>query len=147
MKLKNYATLFLTATFLSFYSCDDQNNIEGGGRVYATMAITPALEADGNYGNGEDNAKLWITGTQFVLSNLNNLALLQTDEIAVTKGQNVNMVTMLETSQSLSCRNVTIKLYHNNNIVKTETYNMGYNGNTYTFCSEGGSNQFNWIVP
>ncbi len=130
--------ILLVLTSMSFFSCDDQTSIEGGGRVYATMTISPAFNYPLEVGH-------ILCNSAFKGSSQNNSSFLQTDESSVTKGQNVNVSGQVYTPSG-GCKDITIKLYHNGNVVRTENYTMGGGGSNYS-CGDGVNVYINWIVP
>ncbi len=147
-------SVLLIVLSIFFNACDDEtvDTIAGGGRFQVAVTVTPPLNIDGNTSNGiEDNCFFFITTTTSVsyFFKQSSPSYLITDEQSVTKGQTIIIQNFaLQTLQSLSCRSVKIDFILNGNIVRTENYNMGYNGSTTTLCADGeGLSSLSYIIP
>jgi len=88
------------------------------------------------------SSKAWLGQSQS-----NSISELSTDEIAVTKGQNIGVVAALSNAYDLNCRTITLQGIQNGKIIKTYTLNIGYDGSLTKFCKDGNTTiQKNFII-
>ena len=136
---------------LLLYSCgkETQNTTQGGGKFVVTAKVSPPLQAGSNSGayNLFQIAVAGSSNTWLGQSQSNSISELSTDEIAVTKGQNIGVVAMLSNAYDLTCRTITLQGIQNGKIIKTYTLNIGYDGSLTKFCKDGNTTiQKNFII-
>jgi hypothetical protein len=72
-----------------------------------------------------------------------------TPEYAVTKGQNLTAILMVNNQVSLICKTVTIDAILNGSVIDTKVFEMGHKQypSPLEYCKDGFSKSVNYIIP
>ena len=150
MRFKTIAFALIVSSAVFILGCDDEDSstIGGGGRIYFEATVSPPMDsATFSFGSG--------ILTYFSVNNGGTFQLIggtyTTDEMSVTKGQNLPCIVGLSTPFSTAgsnapCSNVQIKTYLNGSVFDDRTYNMGGNSTTNP-CPDGTGQTYNLIIP
>jgi|TARA_B110000967_G_scaffold194677_1_gene223401 hypothetical protein len=134
--------ILLTSLFL-FNSCDNETpaTISGGGRIKFDISISPPLKT------GETLQCILPTGQ--ILGVTEGYSGETTPEYAVTKGQNLTAMLMVNNQVSLICKTVTIDAILNGSVIDTKVFEMGYKQypSPLEYCKDGFSKSVNYIIP
>ena len=134
--------MLLTSLFL-FNSCDNETpaTVSGGGRIKLDISILPPLKP------GETFQAL-TTGGQ-IQAVTEGYSGEITPEYAVTKGQNLTAMLMVNNLVSLICKTVTIDAVLNGSVIDTKVFEMGYKQypSPIEYCKDGLSKSVNYIIP
>ena len=134
--------ILLTSLFL-FNSCDNETpaTISGGGRIKFDISISPPLKT------GETLQCILPTGQ--ILGVTEGYSGETTPEYAVTKGQNLTAMLMVNNQVSLICKTVTIDAILNGSLIDTKVFEMGYKQypSPLEYCKDGFSKSVNYIIP
>ena len=134
--------ILLTSLFL-FNSCDNETpaTISGGGRIKFDISISPPLKT------GETLQCILPTGQ--ILGVTEGYSGETTPEYAVTKGQNLTAMLMVNNQVSLICKTVTIDAVLNGSVIDTKVFEMGYKQypSPLEYCKDGFSKSVNYIIP
>ena len=134
--------ILLTSLFL-FNSCDNETpaTISGGGRIKFDISISPPLKT------GETLQCILPTGQ--ILGVTEGYSGETTPEYAVTKGQNLTAMLMVNNQVSLICKTVTIDAILNGSVIDTKVFEMGYKQypSPIEYCKDGLSKSVNYIIP
>ena len=134
--------ILLTSLFL-FNSCDNETpaTISGGGRIKFDISISPPLKT------GETFQVILTTGQ--ILGVTEGYSGETTPEYAVTKGQNLTAMLMVNNQVSVICKTVTIDAILNGSVIDTKVFEMGYKQypSPLEYCKDGFSKSVNYIIP
>ena len=157
--MKKLFTIFTTTLLLTalVVSCgkETQSSTQGGGICKIRTTITPPLQS-GTTGPQQvlSNSFQAITGVGTITwsgaQQTSALALIESQEFSVTKGQNVSFnIFTFANFYDLVCRQVKVEFLINNSVKKTETIELGCTQITPTqlYCKDGASKTLNFIVP
>ena len=138
--MKSLSKVILLTSLFLFNSCDNETpaTISGGGRIKFDISISPPLKT------GEYFQCLLTTGQ--ILGVTEGYSGETTPEYAVTKGQNLTAMLLVNNQVSLICKTVTIDAILNGSVIDTKVFEMGYKTNT-SFCIDGYSKSVNYIIP
>jgi hypothetical protein len=144
--MKNLVFILSISALFLFNSCDNEtpSTVSGGGRIKFDISISPALKT---------NDMFQAQGGVFLL-NVNTAGYSggTTDEIAVTKGQNLPLtVSFINPSTPYGCHTLTIKAILNGTVFDTKVLEMGIKSVSPTtgteFCKDQTSKTLNYIIP
>lgn len=151
-------TITLCLTILIF-ACgkETQSSTQGGGNFKIRYTIIPALQNGLNSVQASNqfhslcNSSPSLTGLSLHWwgSNSNNpFSTIETNEFAVTKGQNVTIqaITLIN-SYDYQCRSVKIEAFINGKLFNTVTREMGYSSANGVKCLDFDQNSVNYIIP
>ena len=153
MKTKICKHLLLLTLVAGIFSCgkETQSSTQGGGTFKLRVTITPALQSGEDLQNFGTNQFMFAFGSSIYnwigITASAPLSGYETDEVSVTKGQNISCTLGLNSSYDLVCRTVQIDAVLNGKVIKTVSKNMGQNGNMLTYCKDGISSTVNFIIP
>ena len=138
--MKFFSKVILLTSLFLFNSCDNETpaTISGGGRIKFDISISPPLKT------GETLQCILPTGQ--ILGVTEGYSGETTPEYAVTKGQNLTAMLMVNNQVSLICKTVTIDAILNGSVIDTKVFELGYKTNT-SFCKDGISKSVNYIIP
>jgi hypothetical protein len=142
--------LVLLTLVSGIFSCgkETQSSTQGGGTLKFNVTITPALQSGMNQQTYQSNQFAFFSGVNmYSWSGDTNLGNYTSDELSVTKGQNIPCTIYLYSVYDLICRTVQIDAVLNGKVMKTVTKNMGHNGSLYTYCKDGIQSSVNFIIP
>lgn len=142
------------------FSCgkETQSSTQGGGLFKLRYTITPALQ-NGKNPTGDGNSFLSFCNSSPSLAGLtlswigftsnNPCSTLETNEFAVTKGQNVTIQSItIGNSYDDQCRTLKIEAFINGKVFNTVVKEMGYyRTNTLIKCKDVDQNSVNYIIP
>ena len=141
------------------FSCgkETQSSTQGGGNLKVKISVYPPLQI------GKDSTSLNTNFNQFGatvdyqtymwngLNDKSSFISWESQEFAVTKGQNFLVSTLVYNNYDFVCRSVKIEAYLNNVIFKVINLELGFDGNNNTKCKDqpniGSGNSINLIIP
>jgi hypothetical protein len=128
--MKKRFTIFTTTLLLTalIVSCgkETQSSTQGGGMFKVRVTITPPLNNGGAIGNSNTFAVLLPENYQWNgYLQSSSLSSWQSQEISVTKGQNVQTNLAINTYFDLKCRQVKFEGILNGNVIKTIDLELG----------------------
>ena len=141
--MKSLSKVILLTSLFLFNSCDNETpaTISGGGRIKFDISISPPLKT------GETLQCILPTGQiQAVTEGYSGET---TPEYAVTKGQNLTAMLMVNNQVSVICKTVTIDAILNGSVIDTKVFEMGYKQypSPLEYCKDGFSKSVNYIIP
>ena len=143
MRFKTIAFALIVSSAVFILGCDDEDSstIGGGGRIYFKVTFNPPLDSAYAYiFSGAVSAT--TPPTQRV-----TVTELTTDEMAVTKGQNLPVsINAQSLHPSNYCSTVQVKAFLNGSQFDVHTYNMGGVTPPRT-CPDGFQQNYNLIIP
>lgn len=139
---------------LIFFSCDDEtpSTVQGGGRLTFEVTVDPPLDT-GITGLGRTNSISIVTAfTSIGWSGMiatNQFTSGISEEISVTKGQNIGLNISLDNTYDYVCRDVTVLARINGSVFDTRLNSMGLIQPTtqIQYCNDGTSISHNFIIP
>ena len=141
--MKSLSKVILLTSLFLFNSCDNETpaTISGGGRIKFDISISPPLKT------GETLQCILPTGQ--ILGVTEGYSGETTPEYAVTKGQNLTAMLMVNNQVSLICKTVTIDAILNGSVIDTKVFEMGYKQypSPLEYCKDGFSKSVNYIIP
>ena len=141
--MKPLSKVILLTSLFFFNSCDNETpaTISGGGRIKFDISISPPLKT------GETLQCILPTGQ--ILGVTEGYSGETTPEYAVTKGQNLTAMLMVNNQVSLICKTVTIDAILNGSVIDTKVFEMGYKQypSPLEYCKDGFSKSVNYIIP
>ena len=146
MQFKTIAFALIVSSAVFILGCDDEDSstIGGGGRISFQVTFNPPLDsalvslvAFNTGGQLSQNPPVYSTVSGFT-----------TDELAVTKGQNLSVQMSAQSLRSVNyCSNVQVKALLNGSQFNVRTFNMGGYPAFVTSCPDGYLQQYNLIIP
>jgi len=148
MRFKTIAFALIVSSAVFILGCDDEDSstIGGGGRIYFEATVSPPIDS-----------AVFQFGSPTALYQTTSAALVggtyTTDELAVTKGQNLPVYVWLSYTNYINgsrCSNVQIKAFLNGSQIDVRTYNMGNYVSGSIFappCPDGYQKNYNLIIP
>jgi hypothetical protein len=152
--LKNIFRFFIALIIvISIMSCgkETQSSTQGGGLFKVRIEINPPLQKGVNqiYTNAFTcngplaQIKQW--NGSVANSDFDNY---ESQEVSVTKGQNISIIIGLNSSFDYKCRSVKIYGIINGNIFNTLTKEMGFSStNPNLLCTDESGQAINFIIP
>ena len=141
--MKSLSKVILLTSLFLFNSCDNETpaTISGGGRIKFDVSISPPLKT------GETLQCFLPTGQ--ILGVTEGYSGEITPEYAVTKGQNLTAMLMVNNQVSVICKTVTIDAILNGSVIDTKVFEMGYKQllPPIEYCKDGLSKSVNYIIP
>ena len=145
--MKNLVFIISISALFLFNSCDNEtpSTVSGGGRIKFDISISPPL------GAGSILLAQSVTGSLILASNV-GYSGGTTDEIAVTKGQNLPLtVTFSNGTAPYGCCTLTIKAILNGTVFDTKVLEVGiksYSTPTgFEYCKDLTGKTLNYIIP
>ena len=142
--MKSLSKVILLTSLFLFNSCDNETpaTISGGGRIKFDISISPPLKT------GETFQVILTTGGQ-IQAVTEGYSGETTPEYAVTKGQNLTAMLMVNNQVSVICKTVTIDAILNGSVIDTKVFEMGYKQypSPLEYCKDGFSKSVNYIIP
>jgi len=145
MRFKTIAFALIVSSAVFILGCDDEDSstVGGGGRISFQVTVNPPL----------DSAFVVLTasGVGGYLSETTPFGTVSgftTDELAVTKGQNLALeILAFSASFVNTCSNVQVKALLNGSQFDVRTFNMGGGEDNPTSCPDGFGQTYNLIIP
>lgn len=147
-------TLVTLSLLILIAACgkETQTTTQGGGTFKIRLTVSPSLQT-GNVGSAANSFQVIsqtpsLPALSYMWNGKTTLSAIETNEVSVTKGQNVTIAFVLGNQLNPVCHTVKIEGLINGKVIQTFTKEAGYsNLNPPTVCKDFYNNSVNFIIP